>query len=180
MSQFFIETANGQPTVPTSFTTDSGTAVPVANNLNVFGGSTFSNDIDGLNTVGSGDTVTVQLTNRATATITTSDGLGQTRTLLTFAFSAPENVYNFDINIVGYRSSDSTGAGFKLFGTILSDGTTATIQAVPDKIANVPAALSGVDANFSASGANGILEVTGINATSIQWRAVATYVQVVV
>lgn len=42
------------PDVPTEFTTDAGTAIPVANNLNVFGGT-------GINTAGAGDTITINL-----------------------------------------------------------------------------------------------------------------------
>lgn len=40
------------PTVATSYTTDSGVAVPAANNLNIFGG-------EGIDTSGSGSTVTI-------------------------------------------------------------------------------------------------------------------------
>ncbi len=44
------------PAVPTQFTTDSGVAVPAANNLNVFGGV-------GATTSGSGSTITITVKN---------------------------------------------------------------------------------------------------------------------
>ncbi len=54
MSQFFQGTVAGSlpPAVPTSFVTDDGTAIPVANILNVLGGN-------GATTSGLGNTVTI-------------------------------------------------------------------------------------------------------------------------
>jgi len=58
MSQFFIGTTAGSlpPSVPLQFTTDSGIAIPVANNLNVLGGSNIQ-------TTGLGSTITVKVIN---------------------------------------------------------------------------------------------------------------------
>lgn len=58
MSQFYVGVAAGAlpPSVPLQFTTDSGVAVPAANNLNVFGGV-------GTTTSGSGSTITVTVVN---------------------------------------------------------------------------------------------------------------------
>lgn len=61
MSQFFSGGGGGgalPPTVPTSFTTDdANSAIPVANNLNVFGGAN-------INTTSAGSTVTINLDNQ--------------------------------------------------------------------------------------------------------------------
>jgi len=53
-----INTSTGPvpPSVPTQFTTDAGVAVPVANNLNVFGGT-------GATTAGAGSTITITVKN---------------------------------------------------------------------------------------------------------------------
>lgn len=58
MSQFFQGATAGSlpPSVPLQFTTDSGIAVPAANNLNVLGGV-------GTTTTGSGSTVTITVKN---------------------------------------------------------------------------------------------------------------------
>ncbi len=58
MSQIIKNRATGPvpPAVPTQFTTDSGVAIPAANNLNVFGGV-------GATTSGSGSTITITVKN---------------------------------------------------------------------------------------------------------------------
>lgn len=53
MSQFFSDIA-GSPIVPTSFVTDSGTAIPAAHILNIFGGP-------GTTTSASGNTITISV-----------------------------------------------------------------------------------------------------------------------
>lgn len=51
-----LNSTSSSPTIPTQFTTDSGIAVPAANNLNVFGGT-------GIATSGAGSTITITVVN---------------------------------------------------------------------------------------------------------------------
>ena len=73
MSQFFQGvTAGSLPiTVSTQFTTDSGIAIPAANNINVVGGS-------GTSTSGSGSTITINVVNEG---FTWTDVTGATQTI---------------------------------------------------------------------------------------------------
>lgn len=61
MSQVaIIDIANSNPQVPTSFTTDDGTAIPIANNLEILGTSVPAGTTP-VETTGSGKTVTIEV-----------------------------------------------------------------------------------------------------------------------
>ena len=57
-----VDTTTVPPEVPTSFVTDAGTAVPVANSINFFGNAT-----QGISSTGVGDTVTYTIADATTA-----------------------------------------------------------------------------------------------------------------
>ena len=60
MSQVAVFSAGGSmPDVPTSFTTDDGVAVPVANNLNLLTDDTSDDNDNGIQDTGVGATVTI-------------------------------------------------------------------------------------------------------------------------
>jgi len=178
MSQFYQGTTAGSlpPAVPLQFTTDDmGVAIPVANNLNIEGGSTSENDEDGITTEGSGDTVTILLTNRIFGGTTTIEGA--TNTAVSFTLPAVANVYTFEIKVAGYEPTTPAGIGFSLFAAVISDGATATKIGVTDKIKNAQAALAVADADIVTSGNNVEVEVTGVALLNITWTVVGYYVQ---
>jgi len=177
MSQAGILSLNATPLppdVPTTFTTDSGVAVPVANNLNVFADDTTANNNNGIQTVGSGATVTVEITNRLQATGST---VGAVNTdLVTFALGATPGTYTFDISVSGFESTTPAGCGYQLFGTIRTDGVTATLVGPPDRIANEEAALTTCQAALLVSGNSAVIRVTGAVGLTVDFGTVATYV----
>jgi len=162
------------PDVATSYTTDSGVAVPAANNLNVLATDTTANDNDGINTVGSGSTVTVQLTNRLQGSGSTVGAV--TTDLVTFPLGASPGTFTFDISVAGFESTTPASCGYQLFGTIRTDGATATVVGTPDRIANEEAALTACQASLTVSGNNAVIQVLGTAGLTVNFNTVATYV----
>ena len=68
MSQAAVVNIGAFPAIPLQFTTDSGVAIPAANNLNVFGSG-------GVSTSGSGSTITITVSSLAWSTISASQAL---------------------------------------------------------------------------------------------------------
>ena len=169
-----ISAAPLPPDVPSSFTTDDGVAVPVANNLNVLGADTSDNNNNGISTEGSGDTVTVLLTNRLQGTGSTVGAVDTD--IVTFALGATPGTYTFDITVAGFESTTPAGCGYQLFGTIRTDGATATLVGTPDRIANEEAALITCQSALLASGNNAVIRVTGTAGLTVNFGTVATYI----
>ncbi len=171
MSQFFQGVTAGSlpPSVPLSFTEDTGVAVPVANNLNVIGGV-------GIDTSGSGSTVTISLENSSTGIATTVGAV--TADVVTINLStvigAPGTI-SIEARVAGFNAATPASAGYLLYGTARTDGVTATIVSTPDQIVNEDAALSLADGTFVASGNTVIVRVTGVAGLTINWRATSSY-----
>lgn len=174
MSQFYVGVTAGAlpPAVPMQFTTDSGTAVPVANNLNVFGNDTTTNDADGLTTTGSGATVTVLLTNRLQGSGTTVGAA--TSDIITFTPSVV-GVYSLEYRTGAFNVTSVLGAGYSFFGAIRFDGINSNICDAFDEIVNEEGAMSAVDLALVVSGADVILRATGYAAQTINWSSVGLY-----
>lgn len=178
MSHINIPTTSGNlpSNVPTSFVTDSGTATPAANILDIFGTTTTASNDNGIQTSapGASNIVDVTLTNRIIGSVSTADAT--LTTLTSFPLGATPGVYNFDIQIVGYDTTDTAGVGYFISGSVRTTGAAAVLVGTPDKITNEETATLSCDANLIVSGNNAIVQVKGIAAKAIDWKALSQYI----
>jgi hypothetical protein len=184
MSQIIKNLASGPvpPAVPTSFVTDSGTAVPAANVLNVNGIgigalATASND-NGITTAAvpnASNNLEIILTNRLFGTVT---AIGNTtQALITFALQAGSAaVYRFEFMVTGRETTTGDGVGYTLFATAKTDGAFATIIDTPFVDNDEDASLISADAFVISSGNSIIVLVQGPTVGTITYKGVGSYV----
>lgn len=180
MSQVIKNLASGPvpPSVATSYVTDiNSPSIPIANIENVFGGTVTTNNNNGIQTDGSSgsNTITVQLTNRITGSVTTTNATPTS--IATFSLGSTPAVYVFDVQIASFNTTDVNGDGYFISGSARTNGTTATLCGTPDKIINEEV-IDTADADMVVSGNNVIFQATGILAKTHNWKVVATYVQI--
>ena len=129
----------------------------------------------GLTTTGvpASNTITWTLDNYYNQTATTNNAVPNVT--MTIPLGSTPGVYTLDINVSAYNITDTAAAGFSLFGTVKTDGAVGTLIGVPDKIINNEVAMATSDANIIVSGNNMVIQVTGIAAKTINWRAITFY-----
>lgn len=164
------------PTVPLEFTTQvNSPAIPALNILIVSGGDTSDNVDNGIQSDGSSgsNTLTIQLTNRVTGTVTTANDT--LTTILTLPMSAtPGTVYVYG-NVQAFNSSGPASGSYSYSGGYRTDGATATELGTEFHDEFEDPALVTSDVFLGVSGNNIILQVQGVVATSINWNALMEY-----
>ncbi len=171
-----ISTTSGPvpPTVATKYTADDlTTATPSSNNLNLFSSETNANNDNGIRSIASGSTVTYQLTNRITGTVTTTDATPTT--LVSLSLGATPGTYTVTGNLCAYDLTDVAGGSYDYEGAAITDGVTATELGSETRNIFESAAMATSDFSFGVSGNTASIVVTGIAGKTIHWSALFNY-----
>lgn len=180
MSQFFQGVTSGAlpPSVPTSFVTQNGTAVPAANILVVNGFDSTENNANGIITkggvvgTGTSNEVDVVVTNRLQGTTQT---VGATTSAM-ITFTPPViGTYAIECRVAAYNTTSTLGAGYSIFGTARFDGVNSNLCGTPDKITNEEGAMSSANCTMTVSGANILINGVGYLGQTINWSGVGLY-----
>lgn len=172
------------PAVPTSFVTDvmdnttsgPGTAIPSANILQIIGRDTNQNSDNGIRTdadPNNGNIVYVELTNRITGTVTTTDATPTT--LASVSLGTTPGVYIIQGDITAWDVTDQAGASYTFEGAATTDGATATEIGVEQTNKFEQAALVPSDFIFGTTANNAFIEVTGLAGKTINWSCMFIY-----
>lgn len=128
--------------------------------------------------------VGVSITNAAGSITISADQTanGQVQTVgavtgdaITLALGGAAAVYTLEARVASLESGTPAGAGFQIFGTVRTDGASATLVGVPDVVSNTEAALNATSATIVVSGNNAIVQVTGDTGLTIDWEADLQY-----
>lgn len=170
------KSVSSTPSVPTNFVTDSGTATPVANALNVLADDTTSDNTNGIQTTGSGDTLTVEITNRLYGTGSTTGAV--TDDVITFSLGGSTAGYALWFEVIGRDTGTGDLVRYTLRGTFKTDGATATRVNTPFTDDDESASIVDSSADLIASGNNAVVRVTGTAGQTISWTSVGWYLKV--
>lgn len=178
MSQFYVGVTAGAlpPSVPTSFVTDSGTAIPAGNILNVNGGSSSTNNANGIEAIANpngSNNMVIELTNRISGDVTTTDATPTT--IITFALGATPGVYTFSGDITAFDSTDTAGGSYGVISGIRTTGAAAVEIGTQFNTNFEEPAMVTADIDVTTSGNNVIFQVIGIAGKTIDWDALFTY-----
>lgn len=177
MSQIQTFSDNAPGTVDiVSITPDTGTTpvVPTAGgNVTIIGGSSSSFSESGIRTDGGLNTLIVEVTNRASGQVTTTDATATT--IITFPLGAVAAVYALEGFTTAKAVVSGNGASYFFYACFKTDGVTATEIGTeyPTYFEDASFIATG-NTTISASGGNAIVQVTGIAAT-VNWDGILTF-----
>lgn len=163
MSQIYKSATGSTPSIPTSFVTDDGTAIPALNVLNVLGGT-------GIDTYADPDlsnNLIIKLSNSGSVTTQTIGAVTSEVTVINLG--ATPSIGVFVSRIVGFDSVSGDGVGFVLTAAAKTDGATASIVALQDKLIFKDVSLVTADANVTVNVNSVTITVLGVAATTINW-----------
>ena len=188
MSQIFKPSQGGvtPPSVPQTFTTQDGNAVPSANILLVNAYDSTENNDNGITTKGgaaAGDPpgtgavneMDIYLTNRLQGVVTTVGAV--TSAIITFTPTVA-GTYAIETRISAFNTTSTLGAGYSVFGTARFDGVNSNLCGTADRIVNEEGAMSSANVTFTVSGADILINAVGYAAQTINWSAVSLYTYV--
>jgi hypothetical protein len=170
-----------------TITTQSGTAVPVANNIILNAYDTTENSDNGIETkagVAGGDPpgtgvvneVDVYLTNRATGQLTTVDATKTT--IISFPLGIVAGTFYMEGNVEAFAATGPSSGAYTYSVGYRTNGVTATIIGSQFHDTFEDAAFTTTDIFTDVSGNNAIVQVQGLAGTSINWNAELNYRQV--
>ncbi len=189
MSQFYVGVTAGSlpPSVPTSFETQDGAAVPLSNTLIIDSFDSSENNDNGITTKGGTDAgdppgtgvtneVSIYITNRQTGTVTTTDAT--LTTIQTLPMGATPGTFYVWGCVQAFNSSTPASGGYSFSGAFRTDGATGTELGIELHDEFEDPALVTADIFIVASGNNIVVQVQGVVGLSINWNSLLEYREV--
>lgn len=176
MSQAGVLVPGGTPSIASNYVTDDGTAIPVANTLNIIGGETSIDNDNGIQTAATphgGDTVTIELTNRITAAVTTTDASDVDA--LIFDCGTTKATYAFSGTVVGYNTTVPGSFVTDFNFAARTDGTIVNEYAGNFSNTFIEASMSSAAVFIAQGGTDVVIQVRGIVAQDIDWSILMEY-----
>jgi len=186
MSQIWVPISSSTPLppeIPTEFTPDEGDpAVPTSNNLNLLAQDTIENDDNGIRTAvyapTPSDTIYVELTNRTTRTVTTTDN--SPTVIFQETVGADQAVINVWGSVQAYNVTLDLASTFEFAGAYrVINGTNIVELAVEYSNEFYDSGMEDTDIILSCSalttGTDIIITVYGLNGSSIKWNCLFQY-----